>query len=401
MSRELDFERPVNELERQIDELRRQAAGRDTLANVVATPSAAQTPAGEAAPTFDEQIAALEAQARMLKEQIFSQLTRWQIVQLARHPQRPYTLDYVRNAFSDFVELHGDRGFGDDPSIVGGLARLQHRTVMVIGHQKGRTTNENLRRNFGMPRPEGYRKAMRLMRMAERFSIPIVTLIDTPGAYPGMGAEERGQAQAIAESLECMASLAVPVVTVVIGEGGSGGALAIGVANRLLMMAYGMYSVISPEGCASILFKDAAFAEKAADALRLTSPDLIELGVVDGTIEEPSGGAHRDPELAAKRLASAVSRELTQLAKMSPEELIQDRYDKFRKLGSLGTPAPPPVAKPDERPAIPRSKTQSKGIPDARTDAEAAALAPPVAPGETHKTGIDDSDNIKVRPGKK
>ncbi len=378
VSRELDFERPVLELERQIDELRRMAAGRDQLANMVARgpyePKAGARKKGTKGPApqatqenrLEAEILELEDRAKKLKQQIFSGLSRWQVVQLARHPERPYTLDYIRHAFTDFIELHGDRSFADDPAIVGGLARLKGDVVMVIGHQKGRTTAENLRRNFGMPRPEGYRKALRLMRLAERFGHPIVTFVDTPGAYPGIDAEARGQAQAIAESLEGMAALRVPVVTVVIGEGGSGGALAIGVANRIMMLEYATYSVISPEGCASILFKDASYAERAADALRLTAEDLRSLGIVDGVVKESLGGAHRDPPATAKRLREALYRALSELGRLGPAALREDRYQRFRRLGALSgddvqtekagrEPTPKKVA--PSRADGPRSKT--------------------------------------------
>jgi acetyl-CoA carboxylase carboxyl transferase subunit alpha len=372
MSRELEFEKPVLELERKIDELRRMAAGRDHLANVVSVPGAhgsakagahgsakagthtsAKTGAKtkkarggrktgvskvQSAGTLEAQIVKLEEQARRLKRQVFENLTSWQVVQLARHPERPYTLDYARLGFTDFVELHGDRLYADDPSIVGGFAKARGQRLMLIGHQKGRTTRDNVRRNFGMPKPEGYRKALRLMRLAERFSLPIVTLIDTPGAYPGIDAEERGQAQAIAESLEGMASLRVPVVTALIGEGGSGGALAIAVANRVLMLEYSIYSVISPEGCASILFKDASHAERAADALRLTAPDLARLEIIDEVVPEPAGGAHRDLPATCKSLVKVIHRHLAELAPLSPEALVEDRYARFRKLGALRRP---------------------------------------------------------------
>jgi acetyl-CoA carboxylase carboxyl transferase subunit alpha len=274
---------------------------------------------------LDRQIARLEKRARKLQEQVFHSLTRWQIVQLSRHPSRPYALDYVQRLFTDFTELHGDRAFADDGAIVAGIARFGTESVMILGHQKGRSTKENVRRNFGMARPEGYRKAMRLMRLAERFGLPIITLIDTPGAYPGIDAEERGQALAIAESLEQMAGLRVPVVAVVIGEGGSGGALAIGAT----------YSVISPEACSSILFKDASFAERAADALKLTAPDLQGLGVIDDIVAEPVGGAHRDHELAAARLREALTRHLRELSKLDAVQLTDDRYRRFRKLGAF------------------------------------------------------------------
>ncbi len=317
MARELDFERPVRDLERQIEGLC--ALGRQD-------------------PAIEAQIVRLRAKAAGLEREIFNQLTRWQRVQIARFVDRPTTLDYVGSIFEGFVELHGDRCFGDDPAIVGGFARLGTHRVLVVGHQKGRTLQDNLHRNFGMPRPEGYRKSMRLMRLAERFSVPVVTLIDTPGAYPGLEAEERGQAQAIAEALEGMAGLKVPVVSVVIGEGGSGGALAIGVANRVLMFENAVYSVISPEGCAAILFKDAARAGEAAQALRLTAADLKSLKVADEVIEEPVGGAHRDPEASASSLKAAVLRHLESLVSMSPEALVQDRYQRFRQLGQMQAP---------------------------------------------------------------
>jgi acetyl-CoA carboxylase carboxyl transferase subunit alpha len=399
MSRDLDFERPVLELEQKIEELRRLAAGRDRLAGVAASAphededddprarksSRSKRPKKEESlldsAALKKQIDALEDRARKLKEQIFSSLSRWQIVQIARHPQRPYTLDYIKHAFSDFVELKGDRHLSDDASIVGGFARLRGETVMVIGHQKGRTTNENLTRNFGMPRPEGYHKAMRLMRLADQFKKPIITLIDTPGAYPGIDAEERGQARAIAEALEGMAALGTPVVSVVIGEGGSGGALAIGVANRVLMLEYSIYSVISPEGCASILFKDASFAERAADALKLSANDLLELGVIDEIVKEGLGGAHRDHERTAQRVSDAIFRHLLELKKMSSEELRDDRYRRFRFIGSseeakaialrdteVEEPEPPP-------PPPPRGSSRPRKTED-DDPAEEANLAP-------------------------
>ncbi|MCA9555203.1 MAG: acetyl-CoA carboxylase carboxyltransferase subunit alpha [Myxococcales bacterium] len=312
MARELEFERPIRDLEQRIDAL---------------------TEPGATDPALQSQVDALRGRAQALEREIFERLTRWQRVQLARHPERPYTLDYLEQAFEGFMELHGDRGFADDPAIVAGPARLGPHRVMVVGHQKGRTTQANLQRNFGMPRPEGYRKALRLMRVAERFGLPVVSLIDTPGAYPGLDAEERGQAQAIAEALEGMAALRVPVISVVTGEGGSGGALAIGVANRVLMLEHAVYSVISPEGCASILFKDAARAPEAADALRLTAPDLLALGVVDAVIPEPAGGAHRDPAAAAEALRAALLEQLAALVELSPDALVEDRHQRFRRLG--------------------------------------------------------------------
>jgi len=347
VSRELDFERPLLELERQIAELRRIAAGRDRLASVVAGSHVgpAAEPEEESS-ALGAEIEALEARAKNLRHEVFSALGRWEIVQLSRHAQRPYTLDYVHRIFTDFVELHGDRAFADDGALVTGLARFNGSPVVVIGHQKGRTTKQNLYRNFGMARPEGYRKAMRVMALAERFNRPIITLIDTPGAYPGVDAEARGQAQAIAESLELMASMGVPIISVVIGEGGSGGALAVGVANRVLMLEYSTYSVISPEGCASILFRDASHAERAADALRLTAPDLLELGVIDDVIKEPTGGAHRDQDTAAANLEAALKKHLSELVRLSPRKLREQRYDRFRALGEF-VQAPATVSEGD------------------------------------------------------
>ena len=336
MSRELEFERPILELERQISELRQLAAGRDRLANLVSVPSqdTMDIPVvSDEVTDLSTEIGALEDKVKKLQKEVFSSLSRWQIVQLSRHPQRPYTLNYINEMFTEFTELHGDRGFGDDGAIVAGLAKFLGDPVMVIGHQKGRSTKENVSRNFGMARPEGYRKAMRLMSLAERFSLPIITLIDTPGAYPGIDAEERGQAQAIAESLEHMAALTVPVIAVVIGEGGSGGALAIGVANRVLMLEYATYSVISPEACSSILFKDPAYAEKAADALKLTASDLSELKVIDEVVREPNGGAHRNLAETAQNLSQALRRNLVELGRLSGDELVNDRFDRFRQLG--------------------------------------------------------------------
>lgn len=324
MNRELEFERPVRELERQIEALRN-----------LSTPNALESAPASTTDEFKHQIDQLKARAADLEAEIFKNLSRWQRVQLARHPERPYTLDYIEHMLQDFVELHGDRAFGDDAAIIGGPARLGNRKIMLIGHQKGRTTQDKLRCNFGMPRPEGYRKALRLMKLAERFRLPVVTLIDTPGAYPGIDAEARGQAQAIAEALESMAGLRVPVVSAVIGEGGSGGALAIGVANRILMLEFAIYSVISPEGCASILFKDAAFAEQAADALKLTAPDLYGLGVVDALVPEPQGGAHRAPAQVALALKEAIEAALAELEGLAPDALADDRYAKFRALGAI------------------------------------------------------------------
>ncbi|GBD31460.1 MAG: acetyl-coenzyme A carboxylase carboxyl transferase subunit alpha [Gemmatimonadales bacterium] len=309
----LDFEKPLEELQRQIDRLRQLASERQL--------------------DVEREIAPLERKLAELKREIYANLTPMQRVLVARHPRRPYTLDYIDRAFSDFVELKGDRLYRDDPAIVGGWARLDGRPVMVIGHQKGRDTKENLRRNFGMPHPEGYRKALRLMHLAERFRAPVITLIDTPGAYPGLGAEERGQAEAIARNLEHMAALRTPIVAAVIGEGGSGGALALGLADRVLMMENAIYSVISPEGCAAILWKDAGQKERAAEALKLTARDLYSLGVVDEIVREPLGGAHSDPEGAARALGEALKGALKSLEGIAPEELIKLRAEKYLRMG--------------------------------------------------------------------
>ncbi len=289
----LEFEQPIAELEAKIEELR--LVGDDAEINI------------------QDEISRLEKKSQSLTESVFSSLTPWQISQLARHPQRPYMLDYIPRIFTDFQELHGDRAFADDPAIVGGLARLKGKTVMVIGHQKGRETKDKLHRNFGMPRPEGYRKALRLMRTAERFGLPVLTFIDTPGAYPGVGAEERGQSEAIARNLEVMAGLKTPIVCTVVGEGGSGGALAIGVGDRLLMLQYSTYSVISPEGCASILWKSAEKASLAAEAMSITSNRLKELGLIDDILPEPLGGAHRDIDAMAKIMKRALWENLQDL----------------------------------------------------------------------------------------
>jgi acetyl-CoA carboxylase carboxyl transferase subunit alpha len=309
----LDFEKPIRELERKIDELKELANG-----GMV---------------DFGDEIKKLERKAKRLQVEIFSDLTPWQIVQLSRHPDRPYFLDYAQLLFTDFVELHGDRRFGEDPSLVAGFARFDGEPVMVIGHQKGRNTNENILRNFGMPRPEGYRKAARLMQVAARFNRPILTFVDTPGAYPGIGAEERGQAQAIAESIEVMAALPVPVIVTIIGEGGSGGALAIGVGNRMLMLQYGYYSVISPEACSSILFREPTKAPKAAEALKMSADDLRGFGVIDDIVPEAIGGAHRDHARTAENLGRALRQQLGQLRSLTPEELVDDRYRRFRNMG--------------------------------------------------------------------
>jgi acetyl-CoA carboxylase carboxyl transferase subunit alpha len=286
------------------------------------------------------EIRRLEKRTARLQQEIFADLSRWQVVQLSRHPNRPYTLDYVQRLFTDWIELHGDRSFADDQALVGGLARFDGEPVLILGQQKGRSTKENMLRSFGMPRPEGYRKALRLMQLAGRFDRPVIAFIDTPGAYPGIDAEERGQAEAIAVCLEEMAALRVPVVSVVIGEGGSGGALAIGVCNRLLMLQYSWYSVISPESCAAILYRDAKRSEKAAEALKLTARDAYELGIVDELVEEAPGGAHRDWELTASNVRAVLRKHLQELRALGPDQIVQDRYDKFRKMGPIAEVAP-------------------------------------------------------------
>ena len=312
----LDFERPINELEETIAGLRELS--------------------GEGEDDVSDQIAQLEQKANQLRAEVFADLTPYQRARISRHPERPYTLDYIEALFTDWQELHGDRNFMDDPAIVGGLARFRGRPVMVIGHQKGRGTKDNLHRNFGMPRPEGYRKALRLMSMAERFGRPIITFIDTPGAYPGIGAEERGQAEAIAKNILVMSRLKVPILALVIGEGGSGGALALGVANRVLMLENSIYSVISPEACASILWRDAAEADQASDALRFTADNCLALGVAEAIIGEPLGGAHRDPPQAFAAVGEALAEHLDALLALDPEGLLEQRYDRFRHLGVSG-----------------------------------------------------------------
>ncbi len=309
----LDFEQSIAELEAKIEELRH--VGFDTEINI------------------SDEISRLEDKSRKLTESIFSGLSAWQISQLSRHPQRPYTQDYLDNIFEGFHELHGDRAFADDPAIIGGLGRLDGLPVMVIGHQKGRDTKEKIYRNFGMPRPEGYRKALRLMKMAERFHLPIICLIDTPGAYPGIGAEERGQSEAIARNLFEMSKLRTPIVCTVIGEGGSGGALAIGVGDRLLMLQYSTYSVISPEGCASILWKSAEKAELAAEAMAITSKRLMELKMIDQIIPEPVGGAHRDRKAMAENLKAGLKKNLDDLSLLSMDTLIERRYQRLMQYG--------------------------------------------------------------------
>lgn len=311
----LEFEQPIAELEAKIEELR--YVGDDTEINI------------------SEEISRLEAKSKTLTESIFANLSSWQISQLARHPQRPYTLDYIDQIFTHFQELKGDRAYADDPAIVAGLARLDGEPVMVIGHQKGRDTQEKIRRNFGMPRPEGYRKALRLMKLAERFHLPVITFIDTPGAYPGVGAEERGQSEAIARNLYEMAQLQTPIACVVIGEGGSGGALAIGVGDKVMMMQYSTYSVISPEGCASILWKSAEKAADAAEALGITSARLLELGLVDLVISEPLGGAHRDIDTAATSIKKALRDALREFATLDQNTLLARRYERLMSFGNF------------------------------------------------------------------
>jgi acetyl-CoA carboxylase carboxyl transferase subunit alpha len=310
----LEFERPIIDLEKKISELR--GLSTDTV-------------------DFSSEIRKLEQKARRLQKEVFADLSAQQKVQLARHPARPYMMDYVGLLMDDFVELHGDRGFRDDPAIVGGLAMFDEWEVLVLGHQKGRNTKDNMHRNFGMARPEGYRKATRLMRLASRFRRPIICFIDTPGAYPGLGAEERGQAEAIAKALQVMASLECPMLSIVIGEGGSGGALALGVTDKILMLEYSIYSVISPEGCASILWRDPAKISEAAAQLKLTAPDLVNLGICDEIIPEAAGGAHRSPAITAAKMRSAVKKHLKELVELSPNELVERRYQKFRKMGAF------------------------------------------------------------------
>jgi acetyl-CoA carboxylase carboxyl transferase subunit alpha len=309
----LEFEQPIAELEVKINELR--LVGTDNKLNI------------------SEEIAKLQDKSLKLTEKVFSSLTPWQISLLARHPQRPYTQDYIRHIFTDFDELHGDRYFADDAALIGGVAYLEHLPVMIIGHQKGRTTNEKVKRNFGMPKPEGYRKALRLMKLAEKFGIPVLTFIDTPGAYPGVGAEERGQSEAIGRNLYVMAGLRVPVVCTVIGEGGSGGALAVAVGDTLLMLQYSTYSVISPEGCASILWKSATHAADAAETLGITASRLKALGLVDKVVNEPLGGAHRDPDAMMQTLKKALQDALRQLQHRNADELIENRFAKLMSYG--------------------------------------------------------------------
>jgi len=309
----LDFEQPIAELEAKIDELR--FVGDDSEINI------------------NDEVARLKEKSESLTKNIFEKLSAWQIAQIARHPMRPYTLDYLQIIAPDFQELHGDRMYADDPAIIGGVGRINGRAVMFIGHQKGRDTKERVRRNYGMPKPEGYRKAQRLMRLAEKFSLPIVTFIDTPGAYPGLGAEERGQSEAIAYSLYLMAGLKTPIISVVIGEGGSGGALAIGVGDRLLMLQYAVYSVISPEGCASILWKSAEKAEEAAEAMRITAKNLSDFGLTDEVLPEPLGAAHRDPAAMAEVIRNAILQHLDDVGRLGTDELLARRQERLAGFG--------------------------------------------------------------------
>ncbi|MER2493005.1 acetyl-CoA carboxylase carboxyl transferase subunit alpha [Catenovulum sediminis] len=312
----LEFEQPIAELESKIEELKSVAKN-----------------SGELNIDIEEEINRLKQKSKDLSEKIFSDLGAWQIAQLARHPQRPYTQDYINRVFTEFDEMAGDRSFANDPAIICGTARFEGQPVVVIGHQKGRDTAEKIKRNFGMPRPEGYRKALRLMEFAERFKMPVITFIDTPGAYPGVGAEERGQSEAIAKNLKVMARLKVPVICTVIGEGGSGGALAIGVGDRVNMLQYSTYSVISPEGCASILWKSAAKAEQAADAMGITAQRLLELKLIDHIVEEPLGGAHRDFDLMAHNLKATLKKQLGELDNAGQEQLLDSRYQKLMSFG--------------------------------------------------------------------
>lgn len=315
----LDFEKPILELERKIEELKGFTTREDL--------------------GMSGELKKLEAKLAQIKKEIYENLTPWQRVQLARHPKRPYTLDYIEMIMTDFIEIHGDRHFADDKAIVGGLAALNGEKIMVIGHQKGRDTKENLARNFGSAHPEGYRKAIRLMKMAEKFSLPVVTFIDTPGAYPGIGAEERGQAEAIAYNLREMATLQIPIIIFVIGEGGSGGALGIGIGDKIYVLENAYYSVISPEGCAAILWKERARSPDAAKSLKLTAKDLLEMGIIDGIIKEPIGGAHRNPQGTAESIKTAIKKDLEILKKIPKDKLIEMRYEKFRSIGVFSEPS--------------------------------------------------------------
>ena len=310
----LPFEKPVVDLLARVRDLREAAAHDASLAG---------------------ELQRLEEKTGRVAKELFASLSPWQKVQLSRHPNRPYSLDYIERLVTDFVEMHGDRRFGDDPAIVAGIGRFRGRSVVVVGHQKGRSTKEKVTRNFGQAHPEGNRKALRMFELAERFGLPVLSFIDTPGAYPGIGAEERGQSEAIGACIAAMSRARVPIVATIIGEGGSGGALALGVANRVLVMEYGTYSVISPEGCASILWKDGSKAEVAAEAMKMTAPDLLRLKVVDRVIEEPAGGAHQDPDAAARLVGNAIGSVLRELLRKTPDELRDDRYERFRALGAF------------------------------------------------------------------
>jgi len=312
----LDFEKPIIELEKKIQELRGFISDKKI--------------------DLSSEVKRLEEKLERLKEDTYGNLTAWQRVQIARHPQRPYTQDYINMIMSDFIELHGDRSFSDDKAIIGGLARIDHQKIVVIGHQKGRDTKENLRRNFGCAHPEGYRKALRLMQLAEEFNLPIVIFIDTPGAYPGVGAEERGQAQAIALNLREMVSIGVPIIAIVIGEGGSGGALGIGIADRVCVLENAYYSVISPEGCAAILWKNGSKAPEAAEVLKLTGPDLLKMGIIDEIVPEPLGGAHTGPQRMGEILKETINNNLQELIPLKRDELLKLRYKKFRGMGAIG-----------------------------------------------------------------
>lgn len=315
MSNKLEFDRPINELEIKINELKIFSEEKEI--------------------SMDKEIEALEERLSRLKREIYDNLSAWQKTQIARYVERPSTMDYINHIFKDFIELHGDRQFGDDKAMVGGLAFLDQRPVTIIGHRKGKDMKENVLRNFGMPHPEGYQKVLRLMRQAEKFNRPVISFIDTPGAYPGIGAEERGQGKAIAENLMFLSCLKTPVIVVICGEGGSGGALALSVGDRICMLEHAIYSVISPEGCASILWKDSNRAEDAAAVLRITAQDLLNFGVIDMIISEPLGGAHRDYQGMASKIKEVISKQLKELDKVSVEELVKMRYDKFRKIGDF------------------------------------------------------------------
>jgi len=317
MSSELEFERPLLELQRKIEELRRFSEEKEL--------------------DLSSELETLRHKYRQLEEQIYGNLEPWQKMQLARHTARPTTKDYIERLFTSFIELHGDRLYGDDPAIIGGIGKFEGRPVKIIGHQKGKDTKENIARNFGMPHPEGYRKALRLMQQAEKFSRPIICFIDTPGAYPGMAAEERGQSEAIARNLREMASFTVPIICVITGEGGSGGALALGVGNHIYMLEHAIYSVISPEGAAALLWKDATQAKRAAQTMKITAQDIWEFGIIDGIIPEPKGGAHRDVDAQAAAIAHVLRRSLAELGQMSGEELVAHRYEKFKAIGRFHT----------------------------------------------------------------